>query len=98
MFGIPTHRIAPRTRSGRHRSAGTAARRARPRLEALEVRVVLSGSQTPYLQTNLVSDISGLAQITDSNLVNPRGVSVSDTSPFWVSNQQTNTTTLYAVT
>ena len=77
--------------------ARPAARRARPRMEALEARVVLS-STTPYLQTNLVSDIPGLAQVTDSSLVNPWGVSFSPTSPFWVSNQGTNTSTLYAVT
>jgi uncharacterized protein (TIGR03118 family) len=51
-----------------------------------------------FAQTNLVSDIPGLATITDSNLVNPWGISHSATSPFWVSNQGTNTTTLYAVT
>jgi uncharacterized protein (TIGR03118 family) len=51
-----------------------------------------------FVQINLVSDISGLATITDSELVNPWGVSHSPTSPFWVSNQGKNTTTLYAVT
>jgi len=51
-----------------------------------------------FVQTNLVSDISGLATITDSELINPWGVSHSPTSPFWVSNQGTNTSTLYAVT
>src|SRR5215469_15535395 len=51
-----------------------------------------------FVQVNLVSDIPGLATITDSNLVNPWGVSHSPTSPFWVSNQGTSTSTLYAVT
>src|SRR4051812_6730679 len=51
-----------------------------------------------FVQTNLVSDIPNFAAITDSNLVNPWGVSHSATSPFWVSNQGTSTTTLYAVT
>ena len=51
-----------------------------------------------FVQTNLVSDIPGLAKITDSELVNPWGVSHSSTSPFWVSNQGKNTSTLYAVT
>jgi hypothetical protein len=50
------------------------------------------------VQTNLVSDIPGLAMITDPELHNPWGVSHSPTSPFWVSNQGTNTATLYAVT
>jgi uncharacterized protein (TIGR03118 family) len=52
----------------------------------------------PYVQTDLVSDIAGLATITDPSLVNPWGVSHSSTSPFWTSNQSTNTSTLYAVT
>ena len=51
-----------------------------------------------FVQTNLVSDISGLATITDPELVNPWGVSHSPTSPFWVSNQGKSTATLYAVT
>jgi uncharacterized protein (TIGR03118 family) len=51
-----------------------------------------------YLQTNLVSDIQGLADITDSNLTNPWGVSFLPGSPIWVSDQGTNTVTLYPVT
>jgi uncharacterized protein (TIGR03118 family) len=51
-----------------------------------------------YVQTNLVSDIDGLAETTDPHLVNPWGVSFNPGSPFWVSNQGTNSTTLYAVT
>jgi uncharacterized protein (TIGR03118 family) len=54
--------------------------------------------ESVYVQKNLVSDIPGLAQVTDPNLKNPWGVSFSATSPFWVSNQGTNTSTLYAVT
>jgi uncharacterized protein (TIGR03118 family) len=51
-----------------------------------------------FVQVNLVSDIPGLATITDPELVNPWGNSHSTTSPFWTSNQGTNTATLYAVT
>src|SRR5262249_5896218 len=51
-----------------------------------------------YLQTNLVSDIPGLATITDPLLVNPWGISRSPTGPFWTWNQGTNSATLYAVT
>ena len=48
-----------------------------------------------YLQTNLVSDVPGLAATTDPNLKNPWGVSFSPTSPFWVSDQATGLATLY---
>src|SRR5271166_600821 len=53
---------------------------------------------TSFLQTDLVSDIPGLATITDPILQNSWGISHSATSPFWISNQVTNTATLYAVT
>ena len=51
-----------------------------------------------YFQTNLVSDIPGLATITDSSLVNPWGISRTTTSPFWISDQGTNLTNLWSVT
>src|SRR5712671_136825 len=51
-----------------------------------------------YVQTNLVSDIPGLAEATDPHLVNPWGVSFRTGSPFWISDQGSNSTTLYAVT
>jgi uncharacterized protein (TIGR03118 family) len=52
-------------------------------------------ASTVYVQTNLVSDIPGLAQSTDPNLKNPWGVSYSATGPFWVSDTATNLSTLY---
>jgi uncharacterized protein (TIGR03118 family) len=48
-----------------------------------------------YTQTNLVSNVPGLAANTDPNLVNPWGVSFSATSPFWVSDQGSGLATLY---
>ena len=48
-----------------------------------------------FNQTNLVSNVPGLAVTTDPHLVNPWGVSFSATSPFWVSNQGNGTSTLY---
>ena len=51
-----------------------------------------------YSQTDLVSDIPGLATLTDPNLVDPWGVSFTATSPFWVSDNHTNHATLYTGT
>ena len=51
-----------------------------------------------YTQTNLVSNIPGLASITDPRLVNPWGLARTGTSPFWTSNQSTHSSTLYAIT
>ena len=57
-----------------------------------------SPAEAGYMQTNLVSDIPGLAQLTDPELVNPWGISFSSTSPIWVSDQGTNFTQLYSIT
>jgi uncharacterized protein (TIGR03118 family) len=48
-----------------------------------------------YRQTNFVSDIPGAAFIQDPLLVNPWGIAMSATSPFWTSNNGTSTATLY---
>ena len=50
---------------------------------------------TSYTQTNLVSDGFVPAAHTDSNLVNPWGVSYGPTGPFWVSDNGTGVTTIY---
>ncbi len=52
-----------------------------------------------YKQTNLVSDIMGMAPVHDQNLVNPWGLTRSPTgSPWWVSNNNSGTSTLYSGT
>jgi uncharacterized protein (TIGR03118 family) len=48
-----------------------------------------------YNQTNLVSDVPGLAPVTDPNLVNPWGLAASSTSPWWVADNGTGVSTLY---
>jgi uncharacterized protein (TIGR03118 family) len=55
-----------------------------------------AATRDSFHQTNLVSDQPGVALITDPNLVNPWGISMSPTSPFWVANNGTGTATLYA--
>ncbi len=59
---------------------------------ALGALPALAGS---IVQTNLVSDGTIPAPITDPNLVNPWGISYSPTGPFWVSDNHTGLTTLY---
>lgn len=49
------------------------------------------------LQTNLVSDLPGVAAAQDPHLVNPWGISASPASPFWVSDNNAGVTTLYRV-
>jgi len=48
-----------------------------------------------FLQTNLVSDISGMAAATDPHLKDPWGMSFSATSPIWVSDRMTGVATVY---
>jgi uncharacterized protein (TIGR03118 family) len=48
-----------------------------------------------YKQTNLVSNVPGVAPVTDPNLVNAWGMSRSSGSPWWVSDNGTGLTTLY---
>jgi hypothetical protein len=48
-----------------------------------------------YTQHNLVSDLPGVADIQDPSLVNSWGLVATATSPWWVSNNGTNTSTLY---
>jgi uncharacterized protein (TIGR03118 family) len=68
-------------------------RSVRPCLESLEDRLVPAGD---FVQTNLVSDLPGLAQVLDPNLVNPWGLTLSPGGgPFWVANQGSGTSTLY---
>ena len=55
-------------------------------------------AQQHYNQTNLVSDIPGMAAVTDPNLVNPWGMSRSSGSPWWISDNQPGVTTLYTGT
>jgi uncharacterized protein (TIGR03118 family) len=48
-----------------------------------------------YQQTNLVSDVSGLAARTDPHLVNAWGLARSSGSPWWVADNGTGVSTLY---
>ncbi len=53
-----------------------------------------------YYQTNLVSDIPGVAELTDPNLQGAWGMSFSAQPPnteFWISNNASDTSTLYTV-
>jgi len=51
-----------------------------------------------YEQTDLVADLPGAAILQDTNLVNAWGISFSSTSPFWISDNGSGLSTLYAVT
>ena len=60
---------------------------------AAMIPIIAPGSA--YRVTNLVSDVPGLAPVLDPLLVNPWGISMTSTSPFWVANTGSSTSTLY---
>jgi uncharacterized protein (TIGR03118 family) len=57
-----------------------------------DIPVVPPGSA--YRQTNLLSDIGGFASVQDPLLVNPWGISLTSSSPFWVANNGPSVTQL----
>jgi uncharacterized protein (TIGR03118 family) len=48
-----------------------------------------------YQQTNLVSDMAGVAAHTDSKLINPWGISFFPGQPFWISDNNSGYSTSY---
>jgi uncharacterized protein (TIGR03118 family) len=52
-------------------------------------------ARSSYVQTNLVSDVPGLAAHTDPNLKNPWGTSTGPGLPIWVSDNNAGVSTLY---
>ncbi len=49
-----------------------------------------------FRSVNLVSDIRGLASLTDRDVKNPWGIALGSTTPLWVANNGTATATIYA--
>ncbi|HUA06599.1 MAG TPA: TIGR03118 family protein [Solirubrobacteraceae bacterium] len=62
---------------------------------AVPIATSLGASPNEYTQTNLISDIPGVARITDPNLVNPWGQATIGASPLWVADNGSNVSTLY---
>src|SRR5579862_9021122 len=54
-----------------------------------------ASAQNSYFQHNLASDLPGVADFTDSNLVNPWGIAFSASGPFWISDNRTGLSTIY---
>src|SRR5215467_13976138 len=60
------------------------------------LRASSAASGTPtFTQTNLVSDIPGMAKITDPNLVNPWGMALGLNSGIWISQNGSGMATSY---
>src|SRR5512140_1465449 len=93
--------FAPIQGKARSRSRPAANRRAYRFIWAWGLAAVLayfaasSVQAAGYNQTNLVSDVPGLARYTDPDLVNPWGIAFSGTSPIWISDNHTGLATIY---
>ena len=68
---------------------------ANPAAGASSAHVARDGNHG-YTQVNLVSDVPGLAKVTDAHVVNPWGISFGPQTPLWVANNGTATSTIYA--
>jgi uncharacterized protein (TIGR03118 family) len=64
-------------------------------LFALAILAAPKASGDTYSWTNFQSDIAGVAQHVDPNLVNPWGMAVSPNGTIWVSDNGTGVSTLY---
>jgi uncharacterized protein (TIGR03118 family) len=66
-------------------------------LTIVSTRSALFGqqTQTPYKQTNLTANVAGVANHMDAQLSNPWGISFLPGNPFWISNNNGGTSTLY---
>jgi hypothetical protein len=64
-------------------------------LMALAIPSGLLAQQTGYSQTNLVSNTAGVASTTDTQLLNPWGISILPGQDFWIANNNSGTSTLY---
>jgi uncharacterized protein (TIGR03118 family) len=93
VAGPPSHAVARRL--GRLRTVLTLGLVAG--LVALVPAAPAAGAQpgNAYHQTNLVSDLPGLAQLTDPDLVNPWGLAAGPTTPAWVADNGTDKATIY---
>src|SRR5262249_6487839 len=84
--GSPNPRWAERSRAAKRCYT------VRPVLEQLEGRLLPT---TTFTQTNLISDIPGMAKATDPNLVNPWGMALGLNSGLWVAENGTGMATAY---
>jgi hypothetical protein len=81
--------------SGAAAASPLAARAQQPAMPVIRPTEIFGEQGEPRSQTNLVSDLPGLAVSLDPHMVNPWGIAFGPTSPFWISDNSTGLTTLY---
>jgi uncharacterized protein (TIGR03118 family) len=66
------------------------------RVERLDDRCLPSAQGTGFVQTNLVSDVPGMAAVQDPNLVNSWGLAFNPNGVWWVNDNGSGLSTLYS--
>jgi uncharacterized protein (TIGR03118 family) len=66
-----------------------------PRGDTGQMLKIVPNPPITYLQHNLVSDLPGVADHTDPNLVNPWGIAFGPTTPFWIADNHTSASSIY---
>src|SRR5262249_49398172 len=79
-------RVSPLLHLAPYLAAGAIATRVRSHIPAVA---------PTFTQTNLVSDVPGMAKTMDANLVNPWGMALGLNSGIWVSNNKSGKATTY---
>jgi len=64
-------------------------------LMAIAIPSGVWAQQAGYSQTNLVSNTAGVGNTTDTQLLNPWGISIFPGQDFWIANNNSGTSTLY---
>src|ERR1700731_1381117 len=87
----------PQTRKNERINASTKILRVLAALTFVSVWLPTMAWAQHYKQTNLVSNLSGVAPTTDPNLQNAWGLVHGPSTPWWVSNNAGGTSTLYSI-
>jgi uncharacterized protein (TIGR03118 family) len=91
-------RIQSRTQFNTHNFSEGTMKRAISLIGLLMTLAIPSGllaQQAGYSQTNLVSNIAGVGTSTDTQLLNPWGISVLPGEDFWIADNNSGVSTLY---
>ncbi len=65
-----------------------------PQTSAVPATIEGIAPGSAYIEKHFISDIPGFGSVLDPLLVNPWGISLTGSSPFWISNNGTSTTQL----
>src|SRR5256885_16129388 len=102
---LPTHRTCFASKISLWKDSEMLSARKSLSIFALSLFLLPAVTQAQhYKQTNLVSDVQGMAPVMDPNLKNPWGLTRSSTtptrpgSPFWIGNNNSGTSSLYGGT